>query len=167
MTLKRFIIIAYLMVLPWSSASAEENYLYINELGKTSVSSPIYAYEKDLDLFDNYQAPAGSFNVVPVDLNADGQQEFFVSNPMNNGLFAYFWRIYQRRNKTIKPIGELFCTSVRLSQNTTDGYKDIECYSYLSLAEGYIHTFKHFGDEYFLDSKKRVLSRTFYIDGHK
>lgn len=146
------------------SASAEESYVYINKLKKIFVPPSIYSKEKASDFFNSFDTPANTFKVIPYDLNNDGKPEYFVSNPDNNGLYFYFWRIYEHQGKDIMPVGEMGCTAIRLSPVYTDGYQDIECYSYISLVEGYLKTYRHFGRQYYSDNQRKVHSKEFFPD---
>lgn len=143
---------------------AKNTFIYIHDLKTGFLPSPVYAFEKKLDMFSPSEAPKGSFKVIPFDLNGDGTKELFVSNPDNNGFFTFFWRIYQYENKTYQPIAEMGCTSIRISSRSTNDYNDVQCYSYLSLAEGYLRNYKFFGGEYQYEDTKRVNSREYYDD---
>lgn len=143
-------------------ASSETSYSYLDKIKKISISSKIYNLEQKEDFFTDKQCPSKSFNVVPIDLNSDGQNELFVSNPDNNGNFFYFWRIYRNDGRSYKKIGQMACTDIRISSKHSDNYKEIECYNYLSLVEGRLKTYKHFGDEYISDSESKIRSSAFY-----
>lgn len=143
---------------------AENTYVYIDKLKKNTLPTSIYKIEKDYDLFETWESPSNTFKVITFDLNNDKKSEYFVSNPENNGLYAYFWRIYESDNKEFTPIGEMFCTSIRITSQYTDNYRDIECYSYISLVEGYLGLYKHFGNEYNFNSKQKINSAEYYTD---
>ena len=151
------LIIILAMFLISSNLLAENKVYFIEKLKKTYLPPAIYALEKKADLFSSNQAPSAKFNVSKFDLNKDGKDEYIVSNPHNNGAYNYFWRIYEETNTSYRQIGEMGCTSIRITSDITDGYMNLECYTYSSLVEGYLKTYQHFGDEYFFEDQKKLI----------
>lgn len=157
-----FILSIFIIITASSIILAEQLYIYLDNEKISSVPAPIYSAEKKKDFFTSSEAPPKSFKVIKIDLNKDGNDEYFVSNPNNNGAFHYFWRIYQKENKSFKEIGEMGCTSIRITNDITDYHKDIDCYTHISLVEGYLFKYRHFGNEYHYKDKKRIASRHYY-----
>lgn len=145
---------------------AEESYVYVDKLKHVSVPAGIYQIEKNFDFFDSSDAPAKNMSVIPVDLDGDGVKEFFVSNPYNNALFVKFWRLYKPYGKGYNLLSEMSCSSIRVSDEKTDGYKNFECFTYISSIEGNLIKYRFFGDQYYTNSKNKVDTRVFYTDDY-
>jgi len=159
---KAFIISVIIILVGTSIILADQAFIYIDKETKSPLPSPIYMAEKKKDYFTRSEAPQKSFKVIKIDLNNDGINEYFVSNPNNNGAFHYFWRLYKLDNKTFKEIGEMGCTTIRITNDITDDHKDIDCFTHISLVEGYLFKYKHFGNEYHYENKKRMTSNNYY-----
>lgn len=146
------------------ATTGENQYVYLDKLKRTNLPPAVYLKEKGYDLFDHPSFPAKGFTVIRYDLNNDGNKELFVSNPDNNGAFIYFWRIYNQSGKSFERIGEMGCTSLRITSEISDNYMDLDCYVYRSMAEGYFSKYKHFGSQYFIESKEKIKSKDYYCD---
>lgn len=156
------VIITFLYI--QGSAIADEEVVYIDGLKKIIIPSSLYSIEKDKDYFYNWESPLNKMNVTPFDLDEDGTSELFVSNPYNNSLFFKFWRVYKSTNKGYKLIAEMPCSSIRVCSGKSDGYKDIECYNYVTVVEGLLSRFRFFSDQYYSNCTNKIESRHFYTE---